>query len=100
MGIKYCWMSSIYPCVKINVCIYPKDFPNKLWGMLHIKQMLYVWGERGEEKKEEKNFAASAAMLKVIVQQLDTLRCSTGSLTCKWQITILMVTLWDYFSSS
>lgn len=51
--------------------------------MLHIKQMLYVWGERGEEKKEEKNFAASAAMLKVIVQQLDTLRCSTGSLTCK-----------------
>lgn len=36
--------------------IYSKDFFNKLWGMLHIKQMLCVWGEGSKEKKEKKIF--------------------------------------------
>lgn len=36
--------------------IYSKDFLNKPWGMLHIKQMLCVWGEGPKEKKEKKKF--------------------------------------------
>lgn len=43
MGIKYSWRSFVYPCLKINAYIYPKDFLNKLWGKSHIAQMLYVW---------------------------------------------------------
>jgi len=61
--------------------------------MLHTKQIFYVWEEGGEGKREEKNFAASAAMPKVTVQQLDTLRSNTGCLTCKREMTILIVTL-------
>lgn len=58
------------------------QMPSSISYMRHVTHQtnaLFVWGE--EERK--KKFTASAAMLKVIVQQLDTLRCSTGSLTCK-----------------
>lgn len=64
MGIKYSWMSFIYPCLKINAYIYPQDFLNKLRQVTHRTNALYFMDQF---KKDENNL-----LLKVIVQQPDT----------------------------
>lgn len=52
MGIKYSCMSSIYPCLRINVCIYPNAFLNKLYEACYTSNKCSIClGRGGKEKK-------------------------------------------------